>query len=437
MDSLHFPRLAVIALALVSTVGLARGARAATDTDLRCQSAIGDAAQAFAAARLSAFVACNNQRASGDTCDGARRDRMVAAEARSLAKRVAGACSVVALADLGFPGRCLDLADDGFSVGDLTGCIEDTDVGFTDVALALEYPFLGATLAGDERRCQRELGRAASRFVAVSMRVRSRCLDARLRGALSDAVYCRAEVQPYGTGTGDYRTDHAINQASARLFSRIADACWRANLPTLGFPGSCSGFVLGDLGVDDVQRCVRRTHYDVVDAMIAAAYPLAPTAPPNPSPSPTPALVSLEIFPASRTRPVGTFQNYAVAGTYEDGSARNLTQRVQYTSSDETVAVAPNLEGNRGRVNAVGPGTALITATEPVTGITSNAAILNVTLCAHDKCLAGTALDAGCEPCVTAICAADSSCCSTDWGEGCVDAVASVCGASCGAAAGP
>src|SRR6185369_5092813 len=52
---------------------------------------------------------------------------------------------------------------------------------------------------------------------------------------------------------------------------------------------------------------------------------------------------------------------------------KNLTQQVTYASSNAAVAEAPNTDGNRGLVNAVGPGVATISATHGATGITSGA----------------------------------------------------------------
>lgn len=51
--------------------------------------------------------------------------------------------------------------------------------------------------------------------------------------------------------------------------------------------------------------------------------------------------------------------------------------------------------------------------------------------CTHDKCVTGTKLVSGCDPCVTSICAADAYCCNTSWDATCVGEVASVCGLTC------
>lgn len=47
--------------------------------------------------------------------------------------------------------------------------------------------------------------------------------------------------------------------------------------------------------------------------------------------------------------------------------------------------------------------------------------------CAHDKCVTGTNLASGCEPCVTQICAVDPYCCSTSWDSLCVSRVRTTC----------
>lgn len=51
--------------------------------------------------------------------------------------------------------------------------------------------------------------------------------------------------------------------------------------------------------------------------------------------------------------------------------------------------------------------------------------------CSHDVCDTGVALVDGCNPCVTQVCAADSYCCTTSWDSMCVDEVTSICGLPC------
>lgn len=93
--------------------------------------------------------------------------------------------------------------------------------------------------------------------------------------------------------------------------------------------------------------------------------------------TPTPIVTPkrLEVKPLVKTISVGEFANYTATGIYDENGGetpKNLTQKVEYTSSDPTVAEAPNADGNRGRVNGIKPGQVTITATEPVSGLSAS-----------------------------------------------------------------
>ncbi len=53
------------------------------------------------------------------------------------------------------------------------------------------------------------------------------------------------------------------------------------------------------------------------------------------------------------------------------------------------------------------------------------------TLCQHDPCVAGVALDPGCDFCVGLICLVDAFCCDVEWDFQCVAEVALTCGTNC------
>jgi hypothetical protein len=86
------------------------------------------------------------------------------------------------------------------------------------------------------------------------------------------------------------------------------------------------------------------------------------------------AVVSLALKPLEKNAIVGDTVNYTATATLSDGNTRNMTQRVTYASSDTSVAICPNAPPNKGAVQAVGVGTAVITATDPETDITTEAA---------------------------------------------------------------
>ena len=94
---------------------------------------------------------------------------------------------------------------------------------------------------------------------------------------------------------------------------------------------------------------------------------------PTPTPTSTPRLTTLTLSPADAKRNAGQTQNFSVSGTFSDGNVKNMTQLVNYASSNPSVAQAPNEAGNKGKVNAVGPGEAIISASDPISGVTTTA----------------------------------------------------------------
>ena len=90
------------------------------------------------------------------------------------------------------------------------------------------------------------------------------------------------------------------------------------------------------------------------------------------TPTPVGTPTALELKPLTKTISVGEFANYTATVVFANQVKRNVTQKVEYTSSDPTVAEAPNTDGNRGRVNGIAPGTATITATDPETTLSAS-----------------------------------------------------------------
>ncbi len=98
------------------------------------------------------------------------------------------------------------------------------------------------------------------------------------------------------------------------------------------------------------------------------------TVTPSPSPSVTPVgdPIALNVDPDSRTINQGTFMFWTCTATYANGGTRNYTQRVEWTSSDPAIASVSNAANERGKVTGNGPGTIVLRARDPLTGIDSN-----------------------------------------------------------------
>ena len=82
-------------------------------------------------------------------------------------------------------------------------------------------------------------------------------------------------------------------------------------------------------------------------------------------------LVRLRVEPSEVIRSVGRSFGFTAIGTDADGREINLTQDVTWISNDPTIAVAPNVEGNKSRIDTVAEGTATISAYDPVEGVSS------------------------------------------------------------------
>jgi 6-phosphogluconolactonase (cycloisomerase 2 family) len=92
------------------------------------------------------------------------------------------------------------------------------------------------------------------------------------------------------------------------------------------------------------------------------------------------ALVSIAVIPANRSIANGTGQQFAATGTYTDNSSQPLTNSVNWSSADTTVASISNASGSKGLASSAGQGSATITATlgsvSGSTGLTVTAATL-------------------------------------------------------------
>jgi uncharacterized protein YjdB len=80
-------------------------------------------------------------------------------------------------------------------------------------------------------------------------------------------------------------------------------------------------------------------------------------------------LVSIAVTPANKTLKVGGKQKMVATGTFSDGSTKNISNQVTWTSSDPTIArINASKKGGIGKVYAISPGTVTITATKPPSG---------------------------------------------------------------------
>ncbi|MCK6550395.1 Ig-like domain-containing protein [Myxococcota bacterium] len=82
-----------------------------------------------------------------------------------------------------------------------------------------------------------------------------------------------------------------------------------------------------------------------------------------------PALVTVTLAPAMVDLPVGRTEQLTALGGYQDGTERDVTASVGWTSTNLSVAQVGNSPGSKGLVTAVAAGVASITATDPTTNV--------------------------------------------------------------------
>ncbi len=80
-------------------------------------------------------------------------------------------------------------------------------------------------------------------------------------------------------------------------------------------------------------------------------------------------LVRIAVAPANVRLAVGSIRRFTATGHRADGSTVNLTQHVEWVVEDPTVAAAPNVRGDRSRIEAVAPGVTMVDAYDRGTGI--------------------------------------------------------------------
>ena len=82
----------------------------------------------------------------------------------------------------------------------------------------------------------------------------------------------------------------------------------------------------------------------------------------TPTPVILPQLTNIVVGPVSPSISVGATQAFVATGTYSDGSTKNLTISVAWTSVNTSVATISNAAGSQGVATAVTSGSSLITA---------------------------------------------------------------------------
>jgi hypothetical protein len=91
-------------------------------------------------------------------------------------------------------------------------------------------------------------------------------------------------------------------------------------------------------------------------------------------------LQSITVTPDSGTVPLGYFRQYKATGSYADGTTKDITEDVSWTTFDDKVATVSNAAGAKGRVAAVAVGSTTVVANMAGINASAAAVVTNVTL---------------------------------------------------------
>ena len=132
-------------------------------------------------------------------------------------------------------------------------------------------------------------------------------------------------------------------------------------------PGVVSVTVAPAVGVSGIARdlgTVAITATSSQDASISGTASVTVTAA---------ALTTIAVAPASVSVPAGTNQQFHATATYTDGSARDVTAQVGWSSSDASTASISNAVATAGLLGAIRPGD--VTVTAALAGVTGSASL--------------------------------------------------------------
>ncbi len=86
-------------------------------------------------------------------------------------------------------------------------------------------------------------------------------------------------------------------------------------------------------------------------------------------------LLSISITPTSPIIPLGETVQLSATGSFSDGSKENITNRLNWTTENNQIAIAHNKKNLKGKVKGVTEGETIITARDPATSASGKAGI--------------------------------------------------------------
>jgi cysteine-rich repeat protein len=272
METTRARLLTRITLAIAMTFAVSAPAFVATDAraqlvtpEDRCQADLAKTSRKYLERVLKYRIRCQNKVITGDLplatdCLFGMGDDVLAKQLLKTQARlsVSGtACNGVNLALLGFPLLCDDETGGPFDTSDFKECVLERTEAILDELLDYYYPPLFERQRGDIALCLQGTPQDAMDSLIGKIRAREKCLVGQAYGKIDEeSVDCYEKILPYGSGTGDPKTDDALSRAYVELLGTIPKACAVTNINELDYQDKCGDPTGGNFNIFDLKNCL-------------------------------------------------------------------------------------------------------------------------------------------------------------------------------------
>jgi cysteine-rich repeat protein len=261
-----------ITLAIAMTFAVSAPAFVASDAraqlvtpEDRCQADLAKTSRKYLERVLKYRIRCQNKVITGDLplatdCLFGMGDEVLEKQLLKTQARlsVSGtACNGVNLALLGFPLLCDDETGGPFDTADFKECVLERTEAILDELLDYYYPPLFERQRGDIALCLQGTPQDAMDSLIGKIRAREKCLVGQAYGKIDEeSVDCHEKILPYGSGTGDQKTDDALSRAYVELLGTIPKACAVTNINELDYQDKCGDPTGGSFNIFDLKNCL-------------------------------------------------------------------------------------------------------------------------------------------------------------------------------------
>ncbi len=249
----------------------------------RCRAQLSKANRRYVDRVLRARLKCQNKMMDGKLslatdCLFGDGDDTLARQLRKYEARLSNtgkACNGVNLQILGFPGVCTDNTGFPFDTSDFQECVIDQTDDTLDALLDVYFPPITKYYRDNEYLCLAGAPQDGAKSLARKMSAREKCLVGQDYGLVDSDVNCRAEILPFGGGTGDRRTDDSVGRAYDTLLGGVPPACADIQIDDLDYQSDCEDETGGVFTVLDLKRCFFDANRNAALAVLRIVFPEA------------------------------------------------------------------------------------------------------------------------------------------------------------------